>query len=98
MVKFVQLDKKISPFLVRAIDAARKSELALARKYDIENMHIFFDDSIHNRNGRACYTVHFYAEEVTADNWMEKSVAEVGGLNIDIDIKTKEIISIYGDR
>lgn len=98
MAEVVRLDKKISPFLVRAIDAARNSELAIARQYNIEEMYILFEDTIHNRNGRACYTIHFYAEEVTASDWMSKSVREVGGINIDIDINTKEVIYIYGDR
>ncbi|AFI88291.1 hypothetical protein EXT68_22600 [Pectobacterium parmentieri] len=95
---FIQLDKAISPYLFKAIDAAKNSELVLARKYDIENFYILFEDVIHKKDGKEYYTINFYAKEVSQDNWMDVSPHDIGGVNVDIDINTKEVIYIYGDR
>ncbi|GKX37781.1 hypothetical protein WBW39_21770 [Pectobacterium versatile] len=98
MAFFVQLDKAISPYLFKAIDAAKNSELVLSRKYDIENFYILFEDFVHKKDGKEYYTINFYAKEVSQENWMNVSPYDVGGVNIDIDINTKEILNIYGDR
>lgn len=98
MGTYVRLDKALSPYLFKAIDAARRSKLTLTRKYDLENFHILFEDTVHQNNGRQYYTISFYATEVTPDNWMDASPQSHGGVNVDIDLDTLEIIQIYGDR
>ena len=98
MTTLIKLDNKFTPFLFKAISAVKNSVFVTLGKYDVENFYVFFEDLVHERDGVKFYTISFYAKEVTEDNWMEVSSHEVGGINVDIDIRTKEVISIYSDR
>jgi len=93
-----RLDKKYTPFLFKAIEAVRASDLVSSGRYDVENFNIAFEDVLHERDGVHYYTVSFYAEEVTAQNWMTATAAEVGGVHVDIDAGTRQVIRVYGDR
>lgn len=86
-----KIDKKHTPFLLKAIDAVIKNG------YDISNYYIAIKNIVHKNNDHLYYTVNFYKEEVTQDNWMDMSPGIAGGINVDIDIKTQEVIYIYGD-
>ncbi|EHS2241297.1 hypothetical protein QE004_004590, partial [Salmonella enterica subsp. enterica serovar Anatum] len=46
------------------------------------------------------YTITFLSEEITQDNWMDigSGGIEVKEVNVNINVKTKEVISIYGGR
>lgn len=93
-----KLDKKYTPYLLKAINAAMNSEFFTSGKHDIYKYYIVFESETRKRNNNTCYTIRFYAHEVTQDNWMNMSPGIAGGINVDIDIKTQEIIYIYGDR
>ncbi|MEO3740256.1 hypothetical protein [Enterobacter sp. AG5470] len=93
-----KLDKKYTPYLLKAISAVMKSEFVISGMHDISKYYISFDSKINKRANSKCYTIRFYAQEVTKDNWMDMSAGIAGGVNVDIDIKTQEIIYIYGDR
>ncbi|OCG42359.1 hypothetical protein [Gilliamella sp. Bif1-4] len=41
-----KLDKKYTPFLFKAIEAAKKSEFVTKYKYDIDHFYIFFNNYI----------------------------------------------------
>ena len=98
MATLIKLDNKFTPFLFKAISAVKNSVFVTSGKYDVENFYVSFEDLVHERDGLKFYTISFYAKEVTEDNWMEVSSHEVGGINVDIDIRTKEVVSIYSDR
>lgn len=93
-----KLDKKYTPYLLKAINAAMNSEFVISGAHDISNYYISFENETRKRNNNTCYTIHFYTSEVTQDNWMDMSAEKAGGINIDIDVETQEIIYIYGDR
>ncbi|ELW2864660.1 hypothetical protein QMI71_002957 [Salmonella enterica] len=93
-----KLDKKYTPYLLKAINAAMNSEFVISGVHDISKYYIAFENETRKRNNNTCYTIRFYASEVTQDNWMDMSAGKAGGINIDIDVETQEIIYIYSDR
>ena len=93
-----KLDKKYTPYLLKAINAAMNSEFFISGKHDTSKYHIAFENETRKRNNNTCYTIRFYANEVTQDNWMNISAEKAGGVNIDIDVETQKIIYVYGDR
>lgn len=93
-----KLDKKYTPYLLKAIGAVMNSEFVTSGMHDISKYYISFDSKTNKRNNNICYTVRFYAHEITQDNWMDMSAGIAGGVNVDIDVMTQEIIYIYGDR
>ena len=93
-----KIDKRYTPYLLKAINAAMNSEFVISGIHDISKYHIVFENKTRKRNNNICYTIRFYASEVTQDNWMDMSAGKAGGINIDIDVETQEIIYVYGDR
>ena len=98
MASVIKLDKKYTPFLFKAIEAVGASDLVTSGRYDVRNFNVAFEDVVHERDGARFYTVSFYAEEVTAQNWMTATAAQVGGVHVDLDVQTREVIRVYGDR
>lgn len=98
MASLVRLDKKFTPYLFKAIEAVSRSDFLTSGRYDVENFNLSFEDVVHERDGVRFYTVSFFAEEVTAESWMTATVAEVGGLHVDLDAATRQVIRVYGDR
>ncbi|EPF4178020.1 hypothetical protein ACSSEF_004230 [Escherichia albertii] len=74
------------------------SEFVISGMHDISKYYISFDRETRKRSDNICYTIHFYAHEITQGNWMDMSPGIAGGINVDIDVKTQEIIYIHGDR
>ncbi|NUF49612.1 hypothetical protein [Gilliamella sp. ESL0250] len=95
-----KLDKKYTPFLFKAIEAAKKSEFVTKYKYDIDHFYISFNNYISINNGFSCYTISFYSKEITQDNWMNIGAGGIviDDINVDIDIDSGEVISIYTSR
>ncbi len=93
-----KLDKKYTPYLLKAIGAVMNSEFVTSGMHDISKYYISFDGKTNKRDNKTCYTIRFYAHEITQDNWMYMSAGIAGGVNVDIDVVTQEIIFIYGDR
>ena len=93
-----KLDKEYTPYLLKAISAVMNSEFVTSGMHDISKYYISFDSKTKKRANSICYTIRFYAHEITQDNWMDMSAGIAGGVNVDIDIKTQEIIYIYGER
>lgn len=93
-----KLDKKYTPYLLKAIMPVMKNEFVTSGIYDISTYYISFENQVRETNGSKCYTIRFYAKEVTDENWMEMSAGSAGEVNVDIDVKTQEVIYIYGDR
>ncbi|HEK2896674.1 hypothetical protein EHE21_08295 [Proteus sp. GOKU] len=94
----VKMDKKHTRFLLKAIEAVKHSDITHARGFEIENLYIEFEDKIHTHNGYQFYTIHFYQQEITQNNWMDATAGNSGGINVDLDINTCEVIRIYGER
>jgi hypothetical protein len=95
-----KLDKKYTSFLFKAIEAAKKSEFVTKYKYDIDHFYISFDNYISINNGVSCYTIRFYSREITQDNWMDVGAGGIviDDINVDIDIDSGDVISIYASR
>ncbi|WP_155272019.1 hypothetical protein [Xenorhabdus bovienii] len=93
----LKLDKKYTPFLLKAISAAQNSDLAVAMGYDISKFYIECRNHM-GENGRSIYTINFYQIEVTEDNWMYLTPKSAGGINVDLDVETGEVVYIYGDK
>ncbi|OCG46339.1 hypothetical protein A9G28_00055 [Gilliamella sp. Fer1-1] len=95
-----KLDKKYTSFLFKAIEAAKKSEFVIKHKYDIDHFYISFSHHIKINNGARCYTIRFYSEEVTQNNWMDigSGGIVIDDINVDIDMDSGEVISIYASR
>ncbi|MBV6818093.1 hypothetical protein KWG64_09050 [Rahnella sp. PD12R] len=98
MLNLIKLDKRFTPYLFKAIHAAKGSDFVLSGMCDIENYNVLFEDIVHKRNGKEFYTISFYAKEVTKDNWMDASPRTFDGVNVDIDAQTQEVIYVYIDR
>lgn len=98
MASLVRLDKKYTPFLFKAIEAVGSSDFVTSGQYDMENFNLSFEDVVHERDGVRYYTISFFAEAVTAQNWMTATAAEVGGLHVELDVATRQVIRVYGDR
>ena len=76
-----KLDKKYTPYLLKAINAAMNSEFVISGNHDISKYYIAFENKARKRNNSTCYTIRFYASEVTKDNWMDMSAGKAGGIN-----------------
>lgn len=95
-----KIDKQYTRFLFRAIDAAKNSEFVTLNKYDIDNFYVSLGNHIKTNDGIRCYTISFYSEEVTQDNWMDIGAGGIviDDVNVDINIDTGEVIYVYGSR
>ena len=98
MTSLIRLDKKFTPFLFEAIKAVGTNDLVTSGRYEVKDFNVGFEDVVHERDGLRFYTISFFAEEVTARNWMTSTVAKVGGLHVDLDVATRQVIRVYGDR
>lgn len=94
------LDKKYTPYLLKAIVAVQNSEIVSYWKQDINNFYISFKQYIQKDIGKEIYSIRFYSSEITDGNWMDIGYGgiEVFDINVDIDVKTCEIISVYSSR
>lgn len=95
-----KLDKRYTPFLFKAIEAAKNSEFVSKCKYDINNFYISFSNHITIKKEIRYYTIRFYSKEITQDNWMDVGVGgiEIDDINVDINVDTGEVIYVYGSR
>ncbi|MDE9564475.1 hypothetical protein KKI93_10440 [Xenorhabdus bovienii] len=93
----LKLDKKYITFLLKAISAAQNSDLAVAMDYDISRFYIEFRNYM-GENNRSVYPINFYQIEVTEDNWMYLTPRSAGGINVDLNVETGEVMYVYGDR
>ncbi|MCO6507147.1 MAG: hypothetical protein J6570_08635 [Snodgrassella sp.] len=91
-----KLDKRYTPFLLKAIEAAKNSEFVSKCKYDINNFYISFSNHITIKKEIRYYTIRFYSKEITQDNWMDVGVGEIEIDDINVD--TGEVIYVYGSR
>ncbi|HIC1895465.1 hypothetical protein FDK32_22555 [Citrobacter freundii] len=89
------LDKKYTPYLLKAIIAAQDNGM-----YDINNIYISFKQHMRKDIGKEIYSIRFYSTEITDENWMDigHGGIEIFDTNVDVDIKTCEIIAVYGSR
>lgn len=89
------LDKKYTPYLLKAIVAAQDNGM-----YDINNFYISFKKNMQKDIGKEIYSIRFYSVEITDENWMGIGYGgiDVFDTNVDIDIKTCEVIAVYGSR
>ncbi|EDY3698502.1 hypothetical protein GSC45_004316, partial [Salmonella enterica] len=89
---------ELTPFLFNAIIAIKNSEWS--KLYDVENFYLIFNPIIRKIENVEFYTITFLSEEITQDNWMDigSGGIEVKEINVNINVKTKEVISIYGGR
>ncbi|EAR3927339.1 hypothetical protein PC146_003881 [Salmonella enterica] len=94
----LEIDKELTPFLFNAIIAIKNSEWS--KLYDVENFYLIFNPIIRKTENVEFYTITFLSEEITQDNWMDigSGGIEVKEVNVNINVKTKEVISIYGGR
>jgi len=97
-VKSIKIPKELTPFLLTAIFAVKNSEWN--GYYAIDDFYIYINPVIRKKGDTEFYTVTFLSNDITQDNWMDigDGFIEVKELNVDIDIKSKCVISIYGGR
>ncbi|PVJ90207.1 hypothetical protein C4841_23870, partial [Salmonella enterica subsp. enterica serovar Freetown] len=71
-----------------------------SKLYDVENFYLIFNPIIRTTENVEFYTITFLSEAITQDNWMDigSGGIEVKEINVNINVKTKEVISIYGGR
>lgn len=98
MANLIHLDKQYSRYLFTAMAAVARSEWVTTGAIDLAACHVHFEDVVHTRDGVSYYTISFCRGEVTQDNWMTVSVADVGGVHVDMDIHTGAVIGLHGDR
>ncbi|MEG2802976.1 hypothetical protein [Stenotrophomonas sp.] len=98
MATLINLDKKYSRFLFTAMAAVSDSEWVRIGFIDLAACHVRFEDVIHERDGQSYYTLSFCRGEVTQENWMSVSMADVGGVHVDVDIRTGAVIGLHADR
>ena len=93
-----KISKELTPFLLAAIFAVKNSEWN--GYYAIDDFYIYINPIIRKKGDTEFYTVTFLSNDITQDNWMGigDGVIEVKELNVDIDIRSKCVISIYGGR
>ncbi|AMO46680.1 Hypothetical protein AKI40_0250 [Enterobacter sp. FY-07] len=96
--KTLEVPKELTPFLYNAFFAIKNSEWS--KIYDVENFHIFINPTIRKSEGLDFLTITFLSDEITEDNWMDigSDSIEIQELNVDLDVKTKSVISIYGGK
>lgn len=93
-----KISNELTPFLLAAIFAVKNSEWN--GYYAIDDFYIYINPVIRKKGDTEFYTVTFLSNDITQDNWMGigDGVIEVKELNVDIDIRSKCVISIYGGR
>lgn len=92
------IDREYTPFIFNAIIGIKSSEWS--QLYSVENFHIYFNKTVHSADGLKYYTITFFSDKISSDNWMEvgHGGTDVKEVNVDLDIVTKKIIRIYGGR
>ncbi|NGZ76985.1 hypothetical protein [Saccharibacillus alkalitolerans] len=91
---FLKIDKKYTPFLLKAIEAVRRT--SWADRYDVNKVHISMREDEYE--GRGCIVVRFYAAELEDDNWMEVTPDDIGGAHVYMDAAGRAVLHIAIER
>ncbi|OWA33459.1 hypothetical protein B9G55_22625 [Saccharibacillus sp. O16] len=91
---FLKIDKRYVPFLLKAIEAVRKT--SWAERYDLNKVHISMRKDQYN--DRECIVVRFYAADLNESNWMDVTPDDIGGAHVYMDAAGRAVLHIAIER